>query len=233
MTKFTEYPSTDILNQSLAQNITHKLVQAIDKKGQASLVVSGGRTPIGLFSLLSQQALDWNKVTITLADERWVDITSEDSNENLIHRYLLTGLAAKAKFISLKNDHPTANQGEKQTSEALARIIRPFDVVLLGMGEDGHTASFFPESKELYTALDMYSKRLCIAITTPNSIIPRITITLPTLLHSKYIYLHFVGENKYKTYKRAQQGADVHEMPVRAILDQIITPVEVVWAPDL
>lgn len=232
MTKFTEYPSTDILNLSLAQNISQKLAQAIDKKGQASLVVSGGQTPIGLFSILSQQTLDWNKVAITLADERWVDVTSEQSNENLIRRYLLTKSAARAKFISLKNDYPTADQGEKQTTEALSSILRPFDVVLLGMGEDGHTASLFPKSRELYTALDMHSKRLCIAITSLDSFYSRITMTLPTLLHSKYIYLHFVGEKKYKTYKKAQQEADVNEMPVRAILDQIITPVEVVWAPS-
>lgn len=232
MTKFTEYSSTDILNQSLAENITQKLTQAIDKKGQASLVVSGGKTPIGMFSILSKQALKWDKVTITLADERWVDVTSVESNENVIRQYLLTGFAARATFISLKNDHLTADQGEKQTSEALTQILRPFDVVLLGMGEDGHTASIFPKSRELYTALDMYSKRLCIAITSLTSCYSRITMTLPTLLHSKYIYLHFIGENKYKTYQKALQGADVNEMPVRAILDQIITPVEVVWAPN-
>ncbi len=231
MTKFTQYPSTDVLDKSLAQEIIQKLAQSIAKKGKASLVVSAGHSLTGLFSILSKQHLDWDKVTITLVDECWVDVLSSLSNEHQLRQYLLTGLAANSHFISLKNNKATAAQGEKQTENTLKNILRPFDVVLLEMGNDGHTASFFPKSKELHSALDMYSNRTCIAIMSLDAPYSRITMTLPSLLHSKYIYLYLTGEQQHITYQKAQDDADVNEMPVRAILNQILTPVEVVWAP--
>ncbi|XEH48704.1 6-phosphogluconolactonase [Edwardsiella tarda] len=91
MVTFNEVQSAQALNEQLADDIAARLRQGIAARGQASLVVSGGRTPLGLFARLSQQALDWSRVTITLADERWVAPQDEASNERLVREHLLQG----------------------------------------------------------------------------------------------------------------------------------------------
>ena len=100
---FKEFADAQALNSQLAERIAQALQQGVDERGAASLVVSGGRTPIALFSELSQQRIDWSRVYITLADERWVDVQDESSNEKLVRAHLLQGFAASAHFCGLKN----------------------------------------------------------------------------------------------------------------------------------
>ena len=121
-------------------------------KGQGSLVLSGGRTPMGFFHQLSQQVLDWSKVTVTLADERWVNADHKDSNEKLVKENLLINEAHCAKFLSLKNSAETAVSGEAELEAELSKYGQ-FTVVILGMGDDGHTASLFPGADALFAGL--------------------------------------------------------------------------------
>lgn len=230
MANFTNFPSTDDLNRRLAQQVVNELQKGIDSKGKASLVVSGGKTPLGLFKLLSQQPLDWKKVTITLADERWVDEQDDASNAKLVRQHLLQDQAAAANFVSLKSASLTPFDGAKEIELSLKSIERPFDVVILGMGDDGHTASLFPGAENLFPALDMNSKRLCMGMTPLTAPLDRLTLTLPALLNSRHIFLHLVGENKRAVYRQAQEGNDVNEMPVRSIIHQTQTPVDVFWS---
>ncbi|GKX61536.1 6-phosphogluconolactonase [Pragia fontium] len=230
MADLTNFPSTDDLNRRLAQRIITELQKGITSKGKASLVVSGGKTPLGLFKLLSQQPLEWDKVTITLADERWVDCHDEASNEKLVRENLIQDQAATAQFVSLKNDSLTPFDGAAGIEKSLKDIVKPFDVVILGMGDDGHTASLFPGAENLFPALDMKSKKLCMGMTPLTAPLDRLTLTLPALLNSRQIFLHLVGENKRVVYHQAQEGNDVNEMPVRAIIHQTQTPVDVFWS---
>lgn len=230
MANLTSFPTADELNRRLAQRIIAALRQGIEKKGQASLVVSGGKTPLGLFKLLSQHPLDWERVTITLADERWVDEDDASSNGRLVRENLLRDAAAKARFVPLKNASPTPFSEIEDVEKAVEAIAKPFDVVILGMGDDGHTASLFPGAANLPAALDMASKRLCLGMTPLTAPLDRLTLTLPALLNSRHIFLHLVGENKRAVYHQAQAGDDVNEMPVRAILHQTKTPVDVFWS---
>ncbi|AKJ42369.1 6-phosphogluconolactonase [Pragia fontium] len=230
MADLTNFPSTDDLNRRLAQRIITELQKGITSKGKASLVVSGGKTPLGLFKLLSQQPLEWDKVTITLADERWVDCHDEASNERLVRENLIQDQAATAQFVSLKNDSLTPFDGAAGIEKSLKDIVKPFDVVILGMGDDGHTASLFPGAENLFPALDMKSKKLCMGMTPLTAPLDRLTLTLPALLNSRQIFLHLVGENKRVVYHQAQEGNDVNEMPVRAIIHQTQTPVDVFWS---
>lgn len=229
MATFIDFPSTDLLNSKLADQIVAILYRAIEKNGQASLVVSGGRTPLGLFNELTQRALSWDKVYITLADERWVAADDASSNEKLVRDHLLQGLAAKAHFIGLKNSSTTPFDGAAATEKALSVMPRPFDVVILGMGDDGHTASLFPGAKNLMPALDLNSGRVCMGMTPLTAPLDRITLTLPALLNSQNIYLHLVGESKQQVYQQASSGSDVNEMPIRAVLNQTQVPVQVFW----
>lgn len=229
MAHFAEFPSAQTLNQSLARKVADSLRQGIEARGRASLVVSGGRTPEGFFALLAQQPLAWEKVVITLADERWVAPEDALSNERLVRRALLVGPAAAATFIGLKNGAATPEEGVAASEAALALFPWPADVVMLGMGADGHTASLFPGAANLPAALSLDAGQLCFAMTPVTAPLARITLSLPALLNSRHIYLHLVGEAKRELYERAAQGNDVNEMPVRAILNQQHTPVDVCW----
>ena len=146
MPEFKEFQDSPALVAALANQVAGLLRAAIKERGRASLVVSGGATPVPFFAALSAQALDWQQVTITLADERWVDPADPDSNEQLVRRHLLQNRAAAARFVGLKTGAITAVQGEKECGARLALVPRPFDALILGMGNDGHTASLFPQA---------------------------------------------------------------------------------------
>jgi 6-phosphogluconolactonase len=220
---------------TLADALVARLQQAITARGAASLVVSGGTTPKALFEVLAGRELPWQQVTISLADERWVDTASPDSNEYLVRTSLLVDKAAAARFVPLKARRGSPRQSESTCEAALKKLPSPFDAVLLGMGDDGHTASLFPRSEELAAALDMNSGRQCKAVT-PKDLpahapYPRMTMTLPRLLDSRWIVLLITGESKLGVYRQALAVHDVAAMPVSAILQQERTPVSVFWAP--
>jgi len=230
MANFVEFSGALALTQNFAGKIADALREGITANGKASLVVSGGRTPVDLFTLLARQELDWSKVVITLADERWVSPDNSASNEKTVRNNLLQGPALAATFIGLKNDAASPFEGASATEVALQQLPRPIDVVILGMGDDGHTASLFPGAANLAEALDLDSGRTCLGMTPLPAPLDRITLTLPVLLDSRNIYLYLNGEAKRDVYERAEKGTDVNEMPVRAVLNQQQTPVSVYWS---
>ncbi len=231
MPAFKEFKDSATLVAVLATQVAEFLRVGIRERGRASLVVSGGSTPVPFFAALSELALDWKQVVIILADERWVDPTAADSNEHLVRQHLLQNRAAMASFVGLKTGAPTAVQGEKECGDRLALLPRPFDVLILGMGNDGHTASLFPQATRLGEALSLDSGKLCLAITPPVAPHERMTLTLPALLQSRQIILHLVGPGKRAVYEEALANGPVAEMPIRAVLGQTTAPVTVFWAP--
>jgi 6-phosphogluconolactonase len=224
-----EFENTSALDIALADEVAMYLKQSIDQQGSASLVVSGGRTPLGFFHTLSQQSLDWSKVVVTLADERWVDADHKDSNEKLVRENLLINNANQAQFLALKNSSETASEGCAELEKALASL-NEFSVVILGMGDDGHTASLFPGSTTLDTGLDMHSGLNCIAVTPLDAPHERMSLTLPRLLNCNFLVVHISGSNKQKVLQQAQAGTSITELPIRSILQQDISPVTVYWA---
>ena len=137
----------------LASDVAAWLQQGVEERGSASLVVSGGSTPAPFFAALSNHKIQWSDVTVTLADERWVAATDELSNEKLIRECLLVNAAASAKFLSLYNGASSPDDGWQQCDDALRTLSAPYDVVVLGMGGDGHTASLFPATQGLHCLL--------------------------------------------------------------------------------
>jgi 6-phosphogluconolactonase len=226
-----KYASADELTSRLAETIAADLKRSIEVRGLASLVVSGGHSPVKLFEKLRVAPLDWSRVCVGLVDERWVEPTDPNSNEKLLRDHLLRDAAAAARFAGLKNAAPSPDLGAVSAWETYARVPRPFDVTILGMGDDGHTASLFPRSPNLQSALNPDAIAGCVGMWAPTAPQARISLNLSALLDSRRIVLFIVGDDKWKTYAKAAESGPVEDMPVRAVLRQQRTPVEVAWAP--
>lgn len=229
--EFLEFPSSAQLVEALTARIAALLDAGICERGQATLVVSGGGTPIPLFNRLAEMDLEWSRITVSLVDERWVDTTNPDSNENLVRCHLLQKKAATASFVGMKNEAATAGTGEAACEQRLRQLPWPYDCLILGMGNDGHTASLFPGARNLEAAVDLHSGRICMAMQAPVPPHERMTLTLPAILHSRQLFLLLQGEEKKKVLARAQEEGDVREMPIRYILRQTTTPLAVYWSP--
>lgn len=225
-----QFDSSDRLAHALAERIGGMLREALAARARAGLVVSGGRSPVPFFHDLAGQTLDWAAVTVTLADERWVPAESEDSNEGLVRRHLLRDKASVARLVGLYGGEASPEAGEAACARRLGGVPRPFDAVVLGMGEDGHTASLFPGSSDLPFAL-AGGERPCKAVRAETLVQPRMTLTLPTLLDARCIVLAFQGAAKRRVYENALLSGRVEDLPVRAVLHQDRTPVEVFWSP--
>ncbi len=218
-----------VLVEKLSKSIAEQLKSSIDKRGSASLAVSGGSTPKTLFEALSKEPLPWEYVWVTLVDERWVDEAHPDSNARLVREHLLRNNAAKAHFVSLKSDHQTPFEAIADVSSRLQQLAMPFDVVVLGMGDDGHTASFFPGAEALPAALDPTADNRCVGVRPLAAPHDRMTLTLPSLLNARMIVIHLVGQEKWQVLHRAIDAGDVEDLPVRAVLNQQQVPVEIYY----
>lgn len=218
--------------QAMADDIADLLRAAIDDRGHASLAVSGGTTPEAMFRCLSEQRLAWERVVVTLVDERWVPPDAADSNERLARTALLQGPAAAARFVGMKNAATTPEAGLAECERALSEVPRPFDVLVLGMGDDGHCASLFPNTAELAGALKLDGPSLpACASVRPPALQPRMTLTLHAILDSRHLLLQLVGRSKWDIYKQAVSGTDATVMPIRAVFAGTRAPIEVYWAP--
>ena len=228
---FKEFQDRKSLAIKLADQIGELLTKGITDSSRASLAVSGGSTPVELFEQLSGMDLSWQQVVITLVDERWVEPTEDDSNEHLVRSHLLKDKALAATFIGMKNSAATASAGEKECEQKLHEVPLPFDVLILGMGNDGHTASLFPGAEKLSLATDMDLGQTCMGIAPLTAPHERMTLTLPAILDSRHIFLHITGQNKKDVLQQARVDGPIEEMPIRFVLRQQTTPVSVFWAP--
>lgn len=225
---FHSFSSAEETAAQLATDVGKALSAAVEARGQASLVVSGGSTPKPFFAELKAKKLPWDKIWIALADERWVDTHFPDSNERMVKEQLLTD---GAHFVGLKNAASTPAEGVAEAEKQLAAIPKPYDVVILGMGEDGHTASLFPETDGLSEALDLKLPHICAAITPPPyAPHARITQTLKALTDTHRLILHITGARKRALYEEAQQPGSCLILPIRAIVQQQKIPLEVYWS---
>ena len=213
----------------MARRIGVILGEAIAARGVASIALSGGRSPRPVLEALSAMALDWEKVVVALVDERWVGPDHADSNERLIHETLLQGAAAKARFVGMKNEAADAYAGQAACEAAYAALPWPLDIALLGMGEDGHTASLFPEAKELAEGLS--TSALTLAVTPPAAPHQRMSLSASAILKSRHIFLQIGGAAKKAVYDRALAGGPVEELPIRVALCQHQVSVEV-WISE-
>lgn len=218
-----EAPDAVQLASDLAAFVADALRQGLAARGQALLVVSGGSTPLPFFEALSRQELDWPNVWVTLADERWLPPDHPDSNEGLVRAHLLKGPARGARWLPWFNGAPTPAEGLAPLAHALSGLSWPADVVVLGMGGDGHTASLFPHDAAWLGALDGPGRQLCLAIgapALPNAPVPRASLSPQALLDARCLVLHITGAGKRALLAQALQPGPVAALPVRLALQR-------------
>lgn len=211
---------------ALADDLESVLRGAIDARGGAILAVSGGRTPAAVFQRLAPRDIDWSRVTVTLTDERWVPEAHPDSNAGLVRRHLLQGNAAAARFVPLYGGEAGPEAGQAACNSRLGELPLPIDATYLGMGDDGHFASLFP-GEEAVDARD----GICVAVPATAGRSGRMSLTAPTLLGSRSIYLLFNGEAKHRCYRQAKQPGSARELPIRLLFDLPPGKLKVLHAP--
>ena len=208
-----EFSSGHQVIGAAATRLEQILKQSLALRGKASLGVCGGRTATALFPILSQCLLDWTNVQIFLVDERWVPIDDDDSNERLVRSLLLQGPAAAARLCGLKTKHTTAKNALSEVEQRLVGLGVPFDVVFLGMGNDGHIASLFPGGRE-----NEECARLVAASTAPVQPVERISLSPGALGQARHIVLPVIGAAKRAVLDKALTPGPVSRFPVRHVL---------------
>jgi 6-phosphogluconolactonase len=206
----------------IAAHIADELRAAIATRGQALLAVSGGKSPIALFEALRTQPLDWARVTVLLVDERCVPPTHPDSNTALVRQHLLQEHAAAAHFAPFFDtlpdplDDAALHTLAQQANQRIATLPWPLDVAVLGMGEDGHTASLFPAAPGLAAALADDAPHLA-WVRPATAAHARLSMSLPTLRAARQLHLSIAGEAKCAVYTQALQHPD-EALPVSLLL---------------
>ena len=194
-----------------------------------TLALAGGNTPKALYREMSQKPWSWSNVQVTLTDERWVSTDSADSNEKMINDCLLINEAKISYFLPLKNSATTASEGQQECETQLATLMPKLDGVILGMGDDGHIASIFPDLESTTTLLDRDSSALCMAAS-PKDLPERMSLSLAYLLTADHITILCSGKQKRLILDEVTQGKG-SRYPVFHIVNQHSVPVDIYWSP--
>lgn len=220
------YDTAEEAALAAAEAIADWLAAGLAENDRASFVATGGSTPGPVYDLLATLPLPWEQISVTLSDERWVPPDHPDSNERLLRERLLVGEAANANVVPLWSDAATPEDAAEAAEIALVDLL-PADVVLLGMGEDGHIASLFPGSPVLEEGLDPFGGSLVIAVPTgdPAPSIERISLTLYALKQAFLILVLIRGEAKRRIVE------DRDDRPIHALFRASDMPVRVIWSP--
>ncbi len=192
-----------------AQIIADAIVTQLAQQKVATVALSGGSTPKQCYQHLSAMEIPWVHVGVTLTDERQVPEDHKDSNMRMLREQLFTGHAAQAHLVPLTN----------------LTYDSPFAAVLLGMGEDGHFASIFPDSNDAAAALDKQQPPGCVDITTNASIYSRTTLNLSAINHTTHLLMLAFGEAKRDLLEHSAG------LPINVLFAQTRPAVNVIWAP--
>lgn len=219
------YSSCELTASKLAQTVSEHLSACIERKGKAYLALSGGQTPVLFFQQLANINIAWEHVVITLVDERWSEDT-QVQNETLVRTHLLQNYGAKAGFVPLKTEHDDIENGYMSAENRLHEQLADLDFAVFGLGDDGHTASWFPHSSALSEALSEDNRAWSSMVKDAPVFAQRLTLNWRLLSRCQRFFLHFHGAQKYHVYQQALAHLEqVAAMPIRKILQQEQIPI--------
>lgn len=226
------FDSRAAMVDELTEATVEALLRGIKKRGAAAWAVSGGSTPKPLFEAMAEADLPWEDIQVALVDERWVDTDHPRSNEAFMRASLAKGPAAEAMYIGMKTPHENPFEAEDVVNARYAQVKQPFDSVLLGLGSDGHTASFFPDAEGLDLALDPENPRTCVALRALRSEVTgneldRMSITASAIGKARHVVLMITGDEKRAVLERALQVD--HHLPIARLAEAVA--ITVYWAP--
>jgi 6-phosphogluconolactonase len=224
-----EFSSSAALANALADYVGDAITARLKLASRCAIALSGGKTPVRFFVALAVKKLDWSAVTITLVDDRWVPESSPRSNAALLRQYLLQGPAAAAVFLPLVNGADSPEAGRREAELAIAALPLPFAAVVLGMGNDGHTASLFPNGDRLVEALAPVLGNHVETMRAEAAQEARMTLTLPVLLEADRVAIHIEGEEKRRVLAEAELPGPAAQMPIRAVLARRPAP-DIFWS---
>ena len=231
MTDVRVLPSHEAWATAAAEVLAEALRAGLEETGQAAFAGAGGSTPSPIYRRLSQAALDWSRVTATLVDERWVAEDDPASNAGLLRRTLLQGRAGEAAFVALAQPAPTVDRSALIAARRLHQQVTRLDAVLLGMGEDGHICSMFPQSPTLKTLLDPAAKKTVLGVPAGrDGMAPpqeRLSMNLAWLRDARRVVLALTGSTKRDVFER-EAGGDPTVQPVAALIASGVA-LDVIW----
>jgi 6-phosphogluconolactonase len=213
---FNRFESRTALEEVLADRILSTLNEIVQVKKQALVLFSGGSTPVGLLKKLAAERFDWSLVTVSLVDDRMVEEDSSFSNYKMIKELFFDKIAPEfqPKLLPLVVDSVDFDRNMEQVSGNFENIPGP-DLVILGMGNDGHFASLFPNDDASEEALKKENKEKLVYTNAPVFPEDRISFSWSFLKKSKYLFLHITGEEKLKII----QDCSIYKtLPVHVLL---------------
>ena len=228
------FPDQASLLPALLDFCVQALQDDLAEAAEVSCLLSGGNTPRSLYQQLSKATLPWERIRPALVDERWVAVDDPASNEGMLRTVFRHNTPFLARLQGMKGSQPDAQHGQPACEQRYASLPRPWSLALLGMGPDGHTASWFPAAAGLDQALR--GPQLCQAIAASPSAVTgphteRMTLTLNALQQARRLVLYFTGADKWQVYRNALRCHDWASVPVAALLQQDTVPVQVYYHP--
>lgn len=220
-----EFATRDALMRAAAETIADALNKGISARGEGVAALSGGSTPEPAYTALAALSVEWKHVTFLLVDERFVPISDAASNEAMLRRALAGPLGKSAKLVPMYAHGATAEQAAQRADAVYA--TKHIDIALMGMGPDGHTASWFPQSEQLGAALDLAQKRTVISVEAPGAAgaAERLTLTRAALARTDAIALLITGDEKRRLLEDKAREA----LPVDGLFDLPVVA-DVLWA---
>jgi 6-phosphogluconolactonase len=223
---YLEFSGIEQQSQYLADQVAEILTQKINTTDKALLAVSGGSTPKTLFNLLSRTKLEWSKITIILVDDRWLPSSHQDSNQRLVEENLLINNAQAATFIPLYQPQHTLINAASALNNMFSEQSLTIDIALLGMGNDGHSASIFPCCEQLDEGLN--TKATFLSTQPTSAPYSRMTLSADAINKAEHIFVQLKGDDKKITLEKALANNDEKAMPIRRFLNKNTT---VLWCP--
>jgi len=221
--QFKSFSAKDDMIAAAVEFMSGHIDAALSQERKAGLLLSGGSSPRPIYEALSEKNVAWERVNIGLVDERWVEPGQDGSNQDFIHASLLQNKAKSANFIGMKSAHETAALGAAEINKRYEAAFNPVDLCVMGMGLDGHTASWFPGAQDLDIALDIHHKDIVCAQNAAGCPVAgshpeRITLTLPAVMAARHIILLIAGDEKKAVFDAAVNKS-VKDAPVKALLN--------------